>query len=155
MPKPSLAGRKRTRDLSGHDNSKAKKAALLAMKAHTQETRDLLSDMPEVAPVPKSAPKKPPRNTLDAKHAAKGLFKQYQKLEAAGTPNRLQYSRQQMQTHLLEEIKKAMLDFATNPTDAERRVSAATQLVRDHHDVTSTTRRIEKYLERACVSTDT
>ena len=52
-------------------------------------------------------------------------------------------------------IAKAMLDFATNPTDAERRVSAATQLVRDHHDVTSTTRRIEKYLERACVSTDT
>ena len=114
MPKPSLAGRKRTRDLSGHDNSKAKKAALLVMKAHTQETRDLLSDMPEVAPVPKSAPKKPPRNTLDAKHAAKGLFKQYQKLEAAGTPNRLQYSRQQMQTHLLEEIKKAMLDFANS-----------------------------------------
>ena len=52
-------------------------------------------------------------------------------------------------------IARAILDFATNPTDAERRVSAATQLVRDHHDVTSTTRRIEKYLERACVSTDT
>lgn len=112
MPKPSLAGRKRTRDLSGQDNSEAKKAALLAMKAHTQETRDLLSDMPEVTPVPKPSSPKASLNTLDAKQVAKGLLKQYQKLEAAGTPNRLQYSRQQMQTHLLTEIKKAMLDFA-------------------------------------------
>ena len=112
MPKPSLAGCKRTRDLSGQDNSEAKKAALLAMKAHNQETRDLLSDVPEAARAPQPKAKKASLSTIDAKQVAKGLFKQYQKLEAAGTPNRLQYSRQQMQTHLLAEIKKAMLDFA-------------------------------------------
>lgn len=52
-------------------------------------------------------------------------------------------------------LARALLDFANDPTGANRRVLAATQLVRDHHDVTATTRRIEKYLEHACVSTDT
>jgi len=112
MPKPSLSGRKRTRDLSGQDNSEAKKAALLAMKAHTQETKDLLDDIPDAAPASKPKPKKASLNTVDAKHVAKALLKQYQKLEAAGTPNRLRYSRQKMHAHILEEIKKAMLDFA-------------------------------------------
>ena len=110
MPKPSLAGRKRTRDLSGQDNSKTKKAALLAMKAHTQKTGDLLRDVPDALPSP--APKKSSLNAIDAKLVAKTLLKQYRKLEAAGTPNRLRYSRQQMHTHLLGEIKKAMLVFA-------------------------------------------